>query len=496
MLKHRQQHPEAIPNESHNWQNQLLEWYSTTIASQTAQKCLEGLSEKQLVKIAGPFNNRGHQVWETYQVSCFGWIVDRVSAQAVAFGSDPYYLSMKEDNPLQMRDQCVDYGTMIHVQLMRKKQGTLLDPRKQKIINNNITQMKWGSTFTDMCYWEKIKLVNYPRGLKAIGAPGGLQAFWQQEARETSWEAVEDEDEGMAPLWDDDSDKGSTSKCMVLLEEDLVRFVPWDENEKALSVPDRANIGIVTQQPRGDEEPLVLTKVLHSRKYVEYARARSTKMVGREDSDEEDSDSESDAPRKSCKMKVSKSNAVRQERVQEEESNSDTSVAAVPQKKKTVAPRQDAEHNSDSAPVEPTRKKKTVSAPAEPAKKKKTVAPRRDAEVNSDSACEEEEDCGTLLRLPTWLPKKIAGKGRDEVGLVQKAHIEMQEMDEDEEWPRKQAQLNRENGKKHGKEKNIADQREVVGGQGRKRKRDQEAPRVIAQLSRPIAKLPKRRSDD
>ncbi|KAE9384957.1 hypothetical protein BT96DRAFT_1007529 [Gymnopus androsaceus JB14] len=165
-----------------------------------------------------------------YSIGCFGWIVDGISAQAVAFGSDPYYLSMKEDNPLQMRDQCIDYGTMIHAQLMRKKQGTLLNPQKQRIINkymgdklnkatlhasvkdiwvhnlqmlcpnSKITGMKWGPAFADMCYREKVKLVNYPQGLKAIGAPGGLAAvsgiqknaikvivgdricFWQQEA--------------------------------------------------------------------------------------------------------------------------------------------------------------------------------------------------------------------------------------------------------------------------------------------------------------------------
>ncbi|KAE9393563.1 hypothetical protein BT96DRAFT_943822 [Gymnopus androsaceus JB14] len=99
-------------------------------------------------------------------------------------------------------------------------------------------------------------------------------------------------------------------------------------------------------------------------------------------------------------------------------------------------------------------------------------------------------------RVPTRLPKKIAGKGRDKVGLVRKAHVETQEMDESEERPRKRARLNREHGKKHGKEKNIADQSEVVGGQGRKWKRDEDAPRVIAQLSRPIVKLPKRKSGD
>ncbi|KAE9394149.1 hypothetical protein BT96DRAFT_943377 [Gymnopus androsaceus JB14] len=575
--------------------SEILEWYLTTIASQTAQKRLEGLSEKQLVKIAGPFNNR---------------IVDGVSARAVAFGSDPYYLGMKEDNPLQMRDQCVDYGTMIHAQLMRKKQGALLDPRKQKIINkyledktnkvtlrtpvkdiwihdlqtlcpnSNITQMKWGSAFADMCYREKIKLVNYPRGLKAIGAPGGLQAvsgieknylktivgdrvqFWQQEARETRREAVENEDKGMAPLYDDDSDKGSTSKY-----------------EKALSVADRANSGIVTEQPRGNEEPLVLTKVLYSKKYVEYARAEAPRQlveriqtrktvtrnrmhlmesrktkVGKsiavcrervqegESSDEEDSDSELDAPRESRKMQGGQEHCssirerVQEERApveptkkeedcgdldrdaehrfrlspcraREEEEDCGTSsrrgarfrlspCRALRKKKKTLAPRRDAEHDSDSVPAEPARRRRRrlwhlvetrSTIPTQPLQ-----SPRRRRRLWDLVETWRSTPIQCLLRLP----KKIAGKGRDEVGLVRKAHVETQETDENEEQPRKRARLNREHGKKHGKEKNIADQSEVVGGQGRKRKRDEDAPRVIAQLSRPIVKLPKRKSGD
>ncbi|KAE9391433.1 hypothetical protein BT96DRAFT_945371 [Gymnopus androsaceus JB14] len=430
---------------------------------------------------------------------------------------------------------------------------------------------------------------------------GDRVQFWQQEARETRREAVEDEDKGMAPLYDDDSNEGSMRK-----------------HEIALSVADRANIGIVTQQPRGDEEPLVLTKVLHSKKYVEYVRAQSTKTVGREDSDKkdsdsqsdapresrktkpnqgselvelnpkaakplygqafharnyfsefsekEDSDSEPDAPRKSCKTKVGRSIAVRWERVQEGESDSDTSVAAPlwsPQEgrrlwhlveTRSTIPTQpcgareeeedcgtslrrgsrfrlspcrareeeedfstssrcgaqfqlspcrahkeeedcgtslSAEHNSDcraernsDSACRAVKKKKTVAPPpAEPTKKKKTVGPRRDMEVDSDS-------------VPTRLPKKIAGKGRDKVGFVRKACVEMQETDENEEQPRKQAWLNREHGKKHGKEKNIADQSKVVGGQGRKWKRDEDAARVIAQLSRPIVKLPKCKSGD
>lgn len=36
----------------------IIQWYLEMIGSQTAQKRLEGISMKQLVKLAGPFNNR------------------------------------------------------------------------------------------------------------------------------------------------------------------------------------------------------------------------------------------------------------------------------------------------------------------------------------------------------------------------------------------------------------------------------------------------------
>lgn len=116
--------------------------------------------------------------------------------------------------------------------------------------NSNITQMKWGSAFADMCYKEKVKLVNYPQGLKAMGTPGGLQSvsgieksyltaivsdriqFWQQEARAMSRQVVEyNEEEDAASLWADDSVEVSTSKRTELRVENLVRFVRWSDGQ-------------------------------------------------------------------------------------------------------------------------------------------------------------------------------------------------------------------------------------------------------------------------
>jgi ABC-type glycerol-3-phosphate transport system substrate-binding protein len=90
-----------------------------------------------------------------------------------------------------------------------------------------------------------VKLVNYPIGLKPLGVPDGLQGvakmhiakhvkpiiedfvqFWQQEA-----EAKKAELEGdyHLPLYADDEDEDEVKKKRQVFEEDLVRFVAWDE---------------------------------------------------------------------------------------------------------------------------------------------------------------------------------------------------------------------------------------------------------------------------
>lgn len=64
-----------------------------------------------------------------------------MSARAVAFGGDLLYVAMKDANPSQLKSQSVDYGTMIHSQLMLKKQGGVaLDPAKQGMVNRYLNE--------------------------------------------------------------------------------------------------------------------------------------------------------------------------------------------------------------------------------------------------------------------------------------------------------------------------------------------------------------------
>ena len=112
-------------------------------------------------------------------------------------------------------------------------------------------QMKWGRGFADLCFKERVKLVNYPVGLKPLGVPEGLLGsaymdvnkfvkpivrafvkFWQQQAWEKEDElAGEDTSKGdkAAPLYADD--EGNDDGEDEVNEEDLVRFVPWDDGK-------------------------------------------------------------------------------------------------------------------------------------------------------------------------------------------------------------------------------------------------------------------------
>lgn len=110
--------------------------------------------------------------------------------------------------------------------------------------------MKWGSAFTDLCYQHKVKLINYPVGMKPIGPPGGIAGstlvplkyvkaiikqyimFWQQEAREKKVEATREK--GLQSLFDSDSEEEGKGKDLRVFEEDLVRFIPWDDGKSSM----------------------------------------------------------------------------------------------------------------------------------------------------------------------------------------------------------------------------------------------------------------------
>ncbi|KAJ3816205.1 hypothetical protein F5880DRAFT_1619635 [Lentinula raphanica] len=264
----------------------------------------------------------------TRQLCSIGWIVDPVSALAVPWGSDPLYAAMRDTNPAQITAQAVDYGTMFHSQLMLQNQaGAALDPAKQALVNRYVDEgtdknvlrgllkdvllmslrqvrpnkefkkMKWGSAFADLCFKEKIKLINYPAGMKPIGPKDGYTGaafihvhhlkfivkryirFWQQEAKAKKAEATRPRD--ASALFDDgddndedDNDEDETSNEQKIFEEDLVRFVPWDDNERQLTLEEQAQVEILLQEPKGNNRPVVLARVLHSNVFLKRAAAR------------------------------------------------------------------------------------------------------------------------------------------------------------------------------------------------------------------------------
>lgn len=110
--------------------------------------------------------------------------------------------------------------------------------------------MQWGRSFADLCFKQKIKLVNYPVGVRPIGTPGGIAGsallpvknvreivemyvkYWRQEARELRAQAAKDQNgksrnDGGVDGDDDDEDE-------VIVQDDLVRFVRWSQGKSSV----------------------------------------------------------------------------------------------------------------------------------------------------------------------------------------------------------------------------------------------------------------------
>ncbi|KIK64443.1 hypothetical protein GYMLUDRAFT_240985 [Collybiopsis luxurians FD-317 M1] len=256
---------------------QLQNYYDNKMADHVAGLRAEGLSEAKLLKYTKGFMNRAQMTYETYQLCVFGWAVDPVSGRAVQWGGNPLFKGMKTSNTTVMRLQCADYGAMIHMQHMWLGQEGVLPLEKQHLIDKylkkrvwiwsvakeiflillcelhpdaDIKQMQWGDNFADLCYRHQVTLVNWPKGVCIPGFPVPLY-------EDDSSDKASDEDTGSVPLD----------------EEDLVRFVSWDDEQKALPVLQMDNIAIVQQEPEdSDDNGQPLCLLLQSKKYQKHVK--------------------------------------------------------------------------------------------------------------------------------------------------------------------------------------------------------------------------------
>ncbi|KAF9070982.1 hypothetical protein BDP27DRAFT_1362213 [Rhodocollybia butyracea] len=178
------------------------------------------------------------QAYGFYGVSVFGFVVDPVTSRALAFGADPMSLAMREANPSHLRAQLYDYGAMIHLELMKKKCGDYLEAAKLSIIGRFHTVGSDHEALRTVLkdIWLHNLTLGVPDGLKGVSGMTiashvrpiveDFVLFWQQEAEAKKAEAVGDEDEDPLPLY---ADADSAGRRRVF-EEDLVRFVKWDED--------------------------------------------------------------------------------------------------------------------------------------------------------------------------------------------------------------------------------------------------------------------------
>ncbi|KAJ3978668.1 hypothetical protein F5890DRAFT_1559890, partial [Lentinula detonsa] len=247
---------------------ELIEWYNSKLDAYTAVERVQGVGKNRLRKLAKPFMDRARMVYETQELCVFGWAVDPLTSTTIQWGADPLFEAMRNQNVSNMTLQATDYGALIHVQHMRRKQESVLAPEKQSIIDRysdnktvvrslisnlfvvlfneaspdaNITHMSWGDEFAKLCLDHKVCLHGWPdvkhvpgvpgeNGLKeasALPVPSGRKIL---KARIRFWQSLSAED--------------AVDEEEPLLEDDLVRFVPWDDEIRSYALQDLADIPI------------------------------------------------------------------------------------------------------------------------------------------------------------------------------------------------------------------------------------------------------------
>lgn len=146
-----------------------------------------------------------------------------------------------------------------------------------------------------------------------------------------------------------------------------------------------------------------------------------------------------------------------------------------PKKKKSAVRSAGTEADDNSSPDQHVKKKQSVGR--QEATRDAVTGPRWDLVNNINSSPAQS------VRIPRAGPIT----GRDVLGVGQGAKRVMpeeEEDEEDEEPPHKRVRFNGEKGKR------IGNQGGEQGGQGKKRKHDEDTPRDTAQLSRPMQDFP------
>ncbi|KAJ3779528.1 hypothetical protein GGU10DRAFT_337941, partial [Lentinula aff. detonsa] len=232
---------------------ELIEWYNSKLDAYTAVERVQGVGKNCLRKLAKPFMDRARMVYETQELCVFGWAVDPLTSTTIQWGADPLFEAMRNQNVSNMTLQATDYGTLIHVQHMRRKQESVLAPEKQSIINRyshnktvvrslilnlfiilfneaspdaNITLISWGDEFAKLCLDHKVCLHGWPDVKHVPGVPG------ENSLKEASALPVPSGRKILKAricFWQPLSAEDAVDEEEPLLEDDLVWFVPWDD---------------------------------------------------------------------------------------------------------------------------------------------------------------------------------------------------------------------------------------------------------------------------
>ncbi|KIK55724.1 hypothetical protein GYMLUDRAFT_248528 [Collybiopsis luxurians FD-317 M1] len=192
-------------------------------------------------------------IYETHQLSVFGWTVNPITTKAIQWGGDELFEGMWNTNTSNLKDNLLPLEKQQFIDSYPNDKAWLHTAFKDILIlilkefcpNISIKQFRWNTGFADMCTDHKI-------------------TAWKKEQKDLSSQTV--------PLYEDNSDAdGNGNNDNDEGDRDsggnkeLVCFESWDDEQKAFSLKDQGHVPIIRAAWDANEEigkPLCLVHQL------------------------------------------------------------------------------------------------------------------------------------------------------------------------------------------------------------------------------------------
>ncbi|THU87798.1 hypothetical protein K435DRAFT_866938 [Dendrothele bispora CBS 962.96] len=272
-----------------------IEWWEPLYDAQLLPIRQKGLSKRRIQKIGDEFANNARHANRNIGVIVFGFVIDVHGKNSVMWGAGQEFVNMRNRSQSQLNQYLRDVETLLRQSNLNIRLGidkssdhwymaneanqiarfTGKDKHRQFVslalrydLSRVVPSSSWKNgkfkwqDFANIAYLHQVKIVNWHSGVPVPG--NGLQTLKTNVPVNKLYELSEERLKELKQHYSA-YERGEREEDFVIkLNDKALRLVSWTEAEKALSVEEQGEVGVVLAT-----DDTTLCKVLNSDKWVQ-----------------------------------------------------------------------------------------------------------------------------------------------------------------------------------------------------------------------------------